>query len=195
MQISAQQVKQLREITGISMMACKKALIEAEGDIAKAQKILKKQGAKVAAAKLLRETHQGLIASYIHNNQKIGVLVEVHCETDFVAKSDEFQKLCHELAVQIAGYSPLYVSPDYIPQEELEKQEKLFRQDYESQGLTSERLEKAVKSRLEKFKKENSLLSQPYFRDESKTIKDIIQEAITKTGENIQVKRFTRYQL
>ena len=195
MAISAQEVKKLRDITGVSIMACKKALTEANGDIDEAQRILRKQGQKVAEKKLTRETNQGLVVSYIHNNNRLGSLVEVHCETDFVAKNSDFQKLCKEIAIQVTGYNPLYISADYIPKEDLEKKEKLFREDYSSQGLEGERLEKAVKSHLEKFKEENSLLSQPYFRDTKRTVEDLIQETIAKVGENIQVKRFVRYQI
>jgi len=195
MEISAKEVKQLREETGVSMMACKKALIEAKGNIEEAKKILKRQGVKVAETKVARVTHQGRIEAYIHSNSKIGTLIEVHCETDFVAKNTDFQKLCKELALQIVGYNPLYISPDYIPAEDLKKQQKLFEDDYKSQGLTGERLKKAVEGRLEKFTQENSLLSQPYFRDTSKTVQDMVTETIARLGENIQVKNFTRYQI
>jgi len=195
MEISAKEVKKLREETGVSMMVCKKALIEAKGNVEEAKKILKKQGEKVAEVKLARVTHQGKIEAYIHNNAKVGALVEVHCETDFVAKNADFQQLCRELALQIAGYNPLYISPDYIPEEDLKKQRKLFEDDYKSQGLQGERLKKAIAGRLEKFTKENSLLSQPYFRDESKTVEGVVKEMIARLGENIQIKNFTRYQI
>jgi elongation factor Ts len=195
MKISAQQVKQLREATGVSMMACKKALAEAEGDQAKAKHLLRKKGQKVAEKKLIRTTNQGNITSYIHNNGKIGALVEVHCETDFVAKNKDFKKLCGEIALQVVGYDPLYVSPDYIPEEDLKEKEKVFKEELIAQGLKEAILKKALVSKLNKFKEERSLLSQPYFRNDKKTVNDIIQEAIAKLGENIQVQRFTRYQI
>jgi len=182
MTISIEKVKKLRDLSGISIMACKKALVEAQGDIEKAKNILRQQGQKVAQKKLTRETKQGLIAAYIHNNRKIGAMVEVHCETDFVAKNSDFQKLCQELAIQVAGYNPLYVSSDYIPAKDLQEKKQLFEEDYHAQGLTGERLQKAVASRLEKFKKENSLLSQPYFRNPQETVEDLIQETIAKVG-------------
>jgi elongation factor Ts len=195
MKISAQDVKKLREETGISIMMCKKALIETNGNLKEAKRHLRKQGEKIAAKKLVRETHQGIIASYIHNNLKIGAMIEVHCETDFVAKSKEFQQLCKELVIQIAGYSPLYISPDYITKADLEKQEILYRDEFSGRKLAGKKLEKAVQSKLEKFKKENSLLSQPYFKDEKKTVEDLIKITIARLGENIQIKRFTRYQI
>lgn len=195
MKINAEQVKQLRETTGVSIMACKKALAEASGDLDKAKQILKKQGEKVADKKVARVTSQGLIECYVHSNGKIGAMVEVHCETDFVARNKDFKNLCKELALQIAGYAPTYVSPDYIPEEDLKKQKKMYEEDFSTQGLDKERLVKAVEAKLEKFKKENALLSQPYFRDEQKTIEDLIRQTIAKLGENIQVKRFTRYQI
>ncbi|MFA6436726.1 MAG: translation elongation factor Ts [Candidatus Paceibacterota bacterium] len=195
MNISAQDVKKLREETGVSMMACKKALTDAKGDFKKAKEILRGQGEKVAEKKLTRETNQGIIHAYIHGNQKIGAIVEVHCETDFVAKNTEFKEFCKELTLQITGYNPIYLSPDYIPEEDLKKQEKLFREEFIGQKLQGERLEKAITSKIDKFKKENSLLSQSYFRDESKTIDQLLKEIIARLGENIQITRFTRYQI
>jgi elongation factor Ts len=195
MNISASDVKKLREETGVSMMTCKKALEEAKGNFDEAKKILRGQGEKVAEKKLARSTNQGLVYAYVHNNQKIGAMVEVHCETDFVAKNEEFKELCKELALQVAGYSPIYVSSEYIPEEDLKKQEKLFREEFGGQEIKGERLEKAVTSKLDKFKKENSLLSQAYFRDESKTVDKLIKETVARLGENIQIERFTRYQI
>ncbi len=195
MKTSAQDVKKLREETGISIMMCKNALIKTNGDFKEAKKHLREQGEKIAAKKLVRETQQGIIASYIHNNLKIGAMIEIHCETDFVAKNEEFQNLCKELAIQVAGYNPLYISPDYIAKADLKKQEMLYRDEFGGRKLTGEKLEKAVQSKLEKFKKENSLLSQPYFKDEKKTIEDLIKIAIARLGENIQIKRFARYQI
>ena len=195
MQVSANDVKKLRDQIGVSMMACKKALLEANGDIEEAKKLLRKQGQKVVEKKLIRETNQGIIVSYVHGNSKLGAMVEVHCETDFVAKNKEFQQLCKDLALQIVGYNPLYVSPDYISEVDLKKQEKLYNEEFTGQKLTGDILKKAVASKLEKFKKENALLSQPYFRDEKKTVEDVIAGAITKLGENIQVKQFVRYQI
>jgi elongation factor Ts len=195
MNISAQDVKKLREETGVSMMACKKALTDAKGDFQKAKEILRGQGEKVAEKKLTRQTNQGIIHAYIHGNQKVGALVEVHCETDFVAKNAEFKEFCKELTLQIAGYNPTYLSPDYISEEDLKKQEKLFREEFVGQKLQGERLEKSLISKLDKFKKESSLLSQSYFRDESKTIDQLLKEIIARLGENIQITRFTRYQI
>ena len=188
-------VKQLRQKTGVSVMACREALIEAHGNLKKAEEILRKQGKEFAQKKVERETHQGLIDAYIHTNGKIGALIEVHCETDFVAKTKEFKTLCHELALQVAGYNPSYISPEYIPREDLEKQKKVIEQEFKLRGLTGQRLKKATESKLEKFKKENSLLKQPYFRNEQITVEDLINQAIAKLGENIRVKRFVRYEI
>jgi len=195
MQILAKDVKKLRDQTGISMMACKKALTEANGNIDEAKKLLKKQGEKLAEKKLSRDTQQGVVSSYIHNNSRVGAIIEVHCETDFVAKNKEFQKLCQELAIQVTGFSPLYISTKDIPEEDIKRQKELYKKEFSSQNLNGDRLEKAIESKLEKFKKENSLLSQPYFRDEKKTVEELIHASIAKLGENIQVKRFTRYQI
>jgi len=195
MDISAKDVKLLREQTGISMMACKKALVDAGGNFEEAKKFLRTQGEKVAEKKLARDTNQGIIASYIHGNNKIGALVELHCETDFVGKNEGFKNLAKELAIQVVGYSPLYVSEDYVPVEDIKKKTKLFKEEFKGQKVEGDRLEKALSSKIDKFRRENSLLSQKYFRDESKTIDQLIKETVAKLGENIQIKRFVRYQI
>jgi elongation factor Ts len=195
MDIPAKDVKQLREETGISMMACKNALIEAGGDFEKAKKCLRTQGEKVAEKKLARNTNQGIVASYIHGDNKIGALVELHCETDFVAKNEDFKKLAKELAIQVVGYNPLYVSEDYVPEEDINEKTKLFKEEFKGQKIEGDRLEKALTSKIDKFKRDNALLSQKYFREESKTIDQFIKETVAKLGENIQIKSFTRYQI
>ena len=195
MNISAKEVKQLREQTGISMMACKKALIDANGDFEEAKKGLRIQGEKVAEKKLARNTNQGIIASYIHGDNKTGALVELHCETDFVGKNEDFKKLAKELAIQVVGYNPLYISQDYVPEEDIKEKTKLFKEELKGQKVEGDRLEKALSSKLEKFKRESALLSQKYFRDQSKTIDQLIKEMVAKLGENIQIKHFDRYQI
>ncbi len=139
--------------------------------------------------------NQGIIEAYIHSNKKIGVLVELRCETDFVARTEEFQKLAHELCLQIAAMNPLFLKEENIPEEFLAGEKKIFQEEFKNSGKTEEAIDEIVKEKLEKYKKEISLLTQAWIRDEKKTIKDLIDEYIAKLGENIIVKRFTRYEL
>jgi elongation factor Ts len=158
--VSIDQVKQLRQETGVSITECKKALEKAQGDFEKAKEILRKWGRELAGKKSDREAGQGIIESYIHPNKKVGVLLELHCESDFVAKSDDFKTLSHELCLQIAAMNPLF-----------------------------------IEGKLKKYKEEVSLMSQPWIKDETKTIKDLIEEYTAKLGENITVKKFARYEI
>ena len=192
--ITADAVKELRERTGAGFMDCKIALVEADGDLDKAIGLLRERGLAAAAKKAGREASEGAISSYIHIGGKVGVLIEVNCETDFVARTDEFQKLVKDLAVQVAGMAPRYVDVDGIPEADLEaKKAELAKSD----TVTSKPEEirpKIVEGQLKKWYAEVSLYDQP-FRDEDRTVRELITEAIATIGENIRVRRFTRYAL
>lgn len=193
MEISAAAVKELREKTGAGVMECRNALVKSEGNMEMAQSILKQKGAEKADKKKDRETNQGRIESYIHMG-RIGVLLELNCETDFVAKTEEFQNLAKELAMQIAAQGPQYVSRDKIPQEVIDKEREAARKNVE-ENKKPEIIEKIIEGRLDKYLSKICLLEQGYIRDEDKKVGDIIKDVIAKTGENIVVNRFTRYVL
>ncbi len=193
--VTPQMVKELREKTGAGIMDCKKALAECGGDMEKATEVLRKKGLATAAKKASRATNEGLIHAYIHMGGKIGVLIEVNCETDFVARTDEFKELVHNLAMQVAASAPLYVSKEDVPEEVLEKERKLYREQALEQGKPEKVVDRIVEGKLNKFYQEICLLEQPYIREPEKTISQLITEYIAKLGENIRVKRFTRYQL
>ncbi len=195
MAISAKEVKELREKTGAGIMDCKAALKEADGDMEKAIEILKKKGIAKAAKKASRVASDGLIGSYIHHGGKIGVLVEVNCETDFVAKTDDFKNLVNEIAMQIAASNPLYVKREDIPEEVLNKEKEVYRAQALESGKPEKIVDRIVEGKMEKYFKEVCLLEQPYIRDDEKTVKDLINETIAKVGENIVIRRFVRYVL
>lgn len=188
-------VKKLREETGISLMECKKACEEAGGDIEVAKEILRKRGQVMAAKKSERITGEGRIASYIHQNGKIGVLLDVRCESDFVAKSEDFQNLLKEICLQIAAMNPMFVKADDIPADVLEKEKLIFIEQAKNSGKSNDIIEKMVQGKVDNYKKEVSLMLQPWIKDDSKTIDEIVKECIAKTGENITIARFTRYSL
>jgi elongation factor Ts len=192
--ISAEQVKQLRERTGAGFMDCKKALTEADGDLDKATIILRERGLAAAAKKSSREAREGLISSYIHTGGRVGVLIEVNCETDFVARTGEFQKLVRDLAVQVAGLSPKYVDEDSIPTDELEAKRSELLADESVQKKPEGIRAQIVEGQLKKWFAQVCLLDQP-FRDEERTVGELITERIATIGENIRVRRFTRYAL
>ncbi len=196
MEITASLVKKLRDETGAGMMDCKKALVEAEGDLEKAKEILRKKGIDAASKKAGRATSNGRIESYIHMEGKIGVLIEVGCETDFVARTDDFKQLAKNLAMQIAAMKPVYVSRDSVPQDVIEKEKEIYKAQIPP-DKPEQVIERILEGKLEKFFEENCLLEQVYIRDEEGKIKvkDYISETIAKLGENIVVKRFTRYEL
>lgn len=187
-------LKQLREETSISLGECKKALEEANGDLGRAKEILKTRGAAVALKKADREAGMGIIETYVHSNKRLGVMIQLACETDFVSRSDDFQSLAHEICLQIASMRPSYVKDDEIPEEDVKKMNELFMEQAEGMGKSKEIMEGIVKGKLEKFKKETCLVSQPWIKDDSKTIKDLINEYIAKVGENILVKKFVIYE-
>ena len=188
-------VKKLREETGISLMECKKACEEAGGDIEVAKEILRKRGQVMAAKKSERITGEGRVASYIHQNGKIGVLLDVRCESDFVAKSEDFQNLLKEICLQIAAMNPMFVKADDIPADVLEKEKLIFIEQAKNSGKPNDIIEKMVQGKVDNYKKEVSLMLQPWIKDDSKTIDEMVKECIAKTGENITIARFTRYSL
>ena len=192
--ISAEMVKELRDRTGAGFMDCKKALTEAGGDLDKATAILRERGLAAAAKKSSREAREGLVSSYIHTGGRVGVLIEVNCETDFVARTDEFQKLVKDLAVQVAGLSPLYVDQSSIPAAELEAKKAELQADESVQKKPENIRDQIVEGQLKKWYAQVCLVDQP-FRDEERTVGDLITEKIATIGENIRVRRFTRYAL
>jgi elongation factor Ts len=195
MALDMEQVKKLRERTGISILECKKAVEEAKGDLDKAGEILRKKGFEKAKAKCSRATNQGAIGAYIHMKGKIGVLVEVGCETDFVAKNEDFLALIKDIAMQIAAMNPRYITEKDIPEAVLEKEKEIFREQLKSSGKPAAIVEKIVEGKLSKFYADVCLVHQNFFKDDKLTIEKLIAEKIHKTGENIVVKRFTRYQM
>ena len=192
--ISAEAVKQLREQTGAGFMDCKRALQETGGDVEKAVLLLRERGMAAAAKKSGREAREGLISSYIHTGGRVGVLIEVNCETDFVARTDRFQELVRALAIQVAGLSPRWVDIDEIPTAELEAKRAELAVDPAAAAKPAEIREKIVDGQLKKWFKDVVLLEQPY-RDTEQSVRDLVTEAIATIGENIQVRRFERYAL
>lgn len=190
-----EEIKQLREITGAGMQDCKNALIEFEGNIEKAVEDLRKKGIAKAAKRSDRATSQGVIASYIHHDGRIGSLIELNCETDFVAKNQEFKQLAQELAIQVATMNPLSVSPADLNPEILEKEIEIYKEQLKQEKKTDQQIEKILPGKIEKFYSEVCLLKQPLFKDHKVIVEDYIKQYISKFGENIQVSRFARYQI
>lgn len=193
--ITAALVKELRERTGAGMMDCKKALTATEGDMDKAIDFLREKGLAAAAKKAGRVAAEGLVESYIHGGGRIGVLVEVNCETDFVAKTDAFKALVKDIAMHIAAANPSYLRREEVPEAELEHEKMVLTEQARNEGKPEKIIEKMVTGRIEKYYKEVCLLEQPFVKDPDKTISDLITESIAKIGENISIRRFTRYQL
>ena len=194
-EITAALVKELRERTGAGMMDCKKALAATEGDMDKAIDFLREKGLAAAAKKAGRIASEGLVESYIHGGGRIGVLVEVNCETDFVAKTDAFKSLVKDIAMHIAAANPSYLRREEVPAAELEHEKMVLSEQARNEGKPEKIIEKMVTGRIEKYYKEVCLLEQPFVKDPDKTISDLITESIAKIGENIAIRRFTRYQL
>ena len=194
---SAEQVKELRERTGAGVMDCKAALEASKGDMQGAIEHLRKKGLAAAAKKAHREAKDGVVASYIHPGSKIGVLVEVNCETDFVARTDDFQQLVKDLAMQVAAANPSYVSREDVPGAVVEKEREIYRQQMADQKKPAQVVDKIVEGKLEKFYAESCLMEQPFIRDPSgKTrLRDMVDQATSKMGERIVVKRFARFQV
>ena len=189
-------IRKLREQTGAGMMAAKKALEEASGDFDKAVDLLRQRGVKVAASKGERATGQGLVEAYIHMGGKLGVLVEVACETDFVARTDKFKELAHDLAMHVAASNPLYLEPSEIPMEVIAHEKQIYTEQLSAEGKKKgEMVEKIIEGKLAKFYQEVCLLQQPFFKNDKLTVADVITAAIAAIGENIKVKRFARFAL
>ena len=193
MSINAQVVKELREKTGAGMMDCKKALVDSKGDMDKAVDFLRKAGITKAENKEKREAKEGIVYSYIHHGGRLGVLVEVNCETDFVAKTDDFQDLAHNVAMQIAATNPVAVSPADVPSELIEKEKEIFIAQAKESGKPDNIIDKIVAGRVQKFYQEVCLVEQPYIKDPEKHVGDLITEAVNTLGENITIGRYIRY--
>jgi elongation factor Ts len=195
MAITAEMVKQLREKTGAGMMDCKSALTEAGGDMEKAVELLRKKGLASAAKRAGRATRDGIIGHYIHMGGKVGVIVEVNCETDFVARTDDFQTLAKELAMHIAAAAPTYVKREDVPAGALEKEKEIYRAQFADSGKPANVVEKIVEGKLESYYAQVCLMDQPSVRDQAVTIKQLVANAAAKTGENVTVSRFARFKL
>ena len=195
MEITSTMVKELRDRTSVGMMDCKKALKDASGDMEKAVDILRQKGLAKAMKRAGREATDGMVHSYIHSGGKIGVLVEVNCETDFAAKSEDFAEFVRNVALQIAAANPLGVNPEDISSELVERERAIYMAQAQESGKPQNILEKMVDGKIRKFYEENSLMQQKYIRDPDKSIQDYLNELIAKIGEKIQVRRFCRYQL
>jgi elongation factor Ts len=189
------QVKELRERTGAGIVNCKKALTENDGDIEKAIDFLREKGLAAAAKKAGRAAEQGVVGSYIHGGGKIGVLVEINCETDFVARTEEFQQLVKDVAMQVAAASPRCVRREEVSEAERDRERGVYRVQAEESGKPANIIEKIIAGKLEKFYSETCLLEQTFIRDSSKTVEQIVQDTMTRTGENIVVHRFARFRI
>jgi elongation factor Ts len=195
MEIKAELVKKLREKSNAGMMDCKKALIESNGDIKRAEEILKEKGLAEASKKAFRAAKEGLIDAYIHPGSRIGVLVEVNCETDFVARNEMFKNLVHDIALHIAAAAPLYVSREDVPPEKIEEEKELYRKQALNEGKPESIVDRIAEGKINKFFEENCLLEQPFIKDNDITVGDLVKSNIAKIGENIVVRRFERYVL
>lgn len=193
--ISAQDVKKLRDMTGAGMMDCKRALTEAEGDLDKAVDILRAKGVSKAAKRAEKSANEGTIGSYIHFDNRTAVIVELNCETDFVANTDQFKALAKDLAMHVASAAPLAVSPDQLDAAVVEHEREVYRQQVKEEGKPEHIAEKIVEGKVQKFFKESALLAQPFVKDPDKTIEQLITEVSSKTGEKIEVARFARFKV
>ncbi len=193
--ISREMVKALRERTGAGVLDCKKALEETGGDLEEATRLLRQRGLAIAAKKAGRLAQEGLVEAYIHAGGRLGALVEINCETDFVARTEEFQRLAHDLAMQVVASNPHYLRPEDIPSEVIEEKKRLFLSELEGQNKPEHLLERIVEGKLERYYDQVCLLRQPFIKDEGLTVEEVITEGIAKLGENIVVRRFVRYEL
>lgn len=195
MAITTEQIKELREATGAGILDCRKALVNADGDFEKALNFLREKGLATASKRSDREASEGTVELYSHGNGRVGVMVEVNCETDFVGRSETFRTFAHEIALQIAASNPQYISPDHIPEDVLEAEREKARNLARSEGKPEKIWDRIIDGRLEKFKDENCLLRQPYIRDDSMTVEQLLLQNIASTGENIIIRRFERWEL
>jgi len=194
-QISAEMVKELREATGSGIMDCKRVLAEAEGDFDTAVDLLRKKGLAKAAKRAGRSTSEGMICSYIHTGAKLGVLVEINCESDFVAKTEDFQTFAKNIAMHIAAANPAGLNPEDVDPKIIEKEREIYRAQMLEEGKPANIIDKIVDGKVEKFYKDVCLMSQQYVKDPQKTITEVLKETIAKIGENIQIKRFARFKI
>lgn len=193
--VSIDQIKQLRDETGLSISEVKKALEQNGGDVAKAKEALRILGKKVLDKKTSRETNAGLIESYVHSSAKAGVLLDIRSETDFVSKSPDFKSLAHEICLQIVALKPLFVKEEDIPEEFLDGEIKIYTEQAAGSGKPENIVKQVIEGKLKKYKESICLLSQPWIKDDSKTIKNLIEDTVAKVGENIEIKRFARYEI
>lgn len=195
MEITAKMIKELREKTGAGIMDCKAALKEANGDEEKAVDILRKKGIAAAAKKVGRATSEGLIHAYIHAGGKIGVMVEINCETDFVARTDEFKSFVHDIAMHIAAAEPRFVSQEEVTEADLSREREIYLEQARAEGKPDNVVEKIVDGKMKKFYSQVCLLDQPFVKDQDKTVATLVKEAVAKFGENINISRFVRFKL
>src|SRR3989344_3015101 len=193
--VTIDQIKQLREETGVSPTEIKKALEQSNGDVEKAREILRILGKTLIGKKASREVKQGIIDAYVHPNSKTGVLLDIRCESDFVAKSPDFKNLSHEICLQIAAMKPLFVKDEDIPEEFLDGETKIYAEQIKDSGKSANITDQIIEGKLKKYKESVSLFSQSWIKDDSKSIKNLIEETISKVGENIEVKNFVRYEI
>jgi elongation factor Ts len=194
MAISIEMIKDLRQLTGAGVLDCKKTLEEAEGDIEKATELLKKKGLAIAAEKADREANEGLVEAYVHAGGKLGVLIELNCETDFVARTEDFRELAHDLAMQVAATDPRYLTPEDIPPEVVER-ERQWQREQVWEDKPEDIIDRIIEGRLRKYYQEVCLLEQPFIKDEGLTVRGLITSKIAKLGENVKVRRFARFEL
>lgn len=190
-----EQIKQLREETGVSMMECKKALEKTGDDIEKAKKVLRERGVELAGKRAGKATGEGIVTSYIHSNNKVGVLLDIRCESDFVAKSDDFKMLAHEICLQIAAARPKYITESDVTEEEIKEEKGIVLKQCEGSNKPENIVEQIVEGRIKKFKKEIVLLMQPWVKDDKQTIEDLINDKVAKIGEKIIINRFERFEI
>jgi len=195
MEIKANLVKELRDITGAGMMDCKKALVECQGDLEKSVNWLREKGIAKAVSKSDRDTKEGRIYSYIHSNYKLGVLLEMNCETDFVARNEQFEALCKDIAMHIAASNPLAIKAEDLDPKLVENEREVYKNKAKNEGKPENVIEKIVDGQIKKLYKDNCLLEQEFVKDPAKSVQDVINEAIATIGENIQVAKFTRYMI
>jgi elongation factor Ts len=193
MAISAEEVRRLRELTGAGMMDCKRALEEAGGDLARAQELLRTKGLAAAGKRAGKLAREGVVEAYVHHNRTLGVLIEVNCETDFVANTEEFRTLARDLAMQVAAADPWWVSREDVPQDVVEQERKIFEARSREEGKPENVIPRIVEGRLEAFYKERCLVDQPFFKDEDRKTGDLIAEVGAKVGEKVEVRRFSRF--
>jgi len=190
-----EKVKQLREETAVSLGECRKALEESAGDIQKAKDLLRKMGRNLAEKRISKDAKSGIVYSYLHSNNRVGVMIELRCESDFVANSEDFRNLAHEISLQIASMNPKFISSEDITEEDLAKEKEIYAEQIKTSGKPAAMAEKIMEGKINKYKEENSLMTQAWVKDNTKTIKDLFDEVVAKIGEKIKVSKFVRYEI